>query len=181
MSSKNLKKVTIFKDEVIQSKSSKFIRKRFLNDLALNINKFRSNAFDSIVQQVEKNGIKKNIKLFNQIKDFVYGDTKSKITLKLIKADVQDAKLKNIEAIFPFADDVYEKSNQSISTTIKPKRIFPYADDIFGYQAPELKKKRQFSQIVNSKSQNQYIRMLQRNVLSLLTTQNQKMETLLFF
>ena len=59
MSSKNLKKVTIFKDEVIQSKSSKVIRKRFLNDLAININKFRSNAYDSIVQQVEKNGIKK--------------------------------------------------------------------------------------------------------------------------
>ena len=74
------------------------------------------------MQQVEKNGIKKNIKLFNQIKDFVYGDIKSKITLKLIKADVKDAKMKNIEAIFPFADDVYDKSNQSIST-IQPKNV----------------------------------------------------------
>ena len=140
MSSKNLKKVTIFKDEVIQSKSSKVIRKRFLNDLALNINKFRSYAYDNIVQQVEKKGIKKNIKLFNQIKDFVYDDIKSKITLKLIKSDVQDAKLKNIEAIFPFADDAYEKSNQSIST-IKPSKVFAFSDNIFSYKAPELKEK----------------------------------------
>ena len=130
MSNKNFKKVTIYKDEVIQSNSSKVIRKRFLNDLAININKFRSNSYDNIVQQVEKNGIKKNIKLFNQIKDFVYGENKSKITLKSIKADVQDAKMKNIEAIFPFADDVYEKSNQSIST-IKPSKVFPFSNDIF--------------------------------------------------
>ena len=50
--------------------------------------------------------------------------------------------MQSIEAIFPFADDVYEKSNQSILTTLKPKRIFPFADDIFGYQAPELKEKK---------------------------------------
>ena len=38
--------------------------------------------------------------------------------------------MKNIEAIFPFADDVYEKSNQSIST-IQTKKLFSFSNDIF--------------------------------------------------
>ena len=119
----------LFKDKIVQSKNSDVIRKRFLSDLSYQSDKFRSNAYDNLVNQIQKNGPKKNTALYNNIKSFLYGDSKQ-VTLKMIKSDVKETKLKNIESILPFSDDIYGSSNNSISST-KLKKVFPFSNDIF--------------------------------------------------
>ena len=136
MPNKKVNKTSLYQDKIVSSKSSDVMRKRFLHDLTLNASKFRSNAYDNIINQVENNGVKKNTKLFNEIKSFIYGDNKN-ITLKMIKSNVKENKP---ETHFPFAENIFDKSNQSISM-IRPKKVFPFSDDIFGYQAPEPKMK----------------------------------------